>query len=512
MRKLLTLSFLLCLLSITQAQTYYYPSEIPDPKTFGDGFVSDPDDFLTSEEEDELNAIASEIRDRKGFEVAIVIVSSINDQEALPFATDLGNLWGVGKGDRGIVILAAISDRNLAIATGYQTEQYIPDLVTQQIQQEEIIPYFKTEQYGKGLIFGLDVIKSTVLEESIPDYVAEAQEESRIKLIWEYIAMALGLGMVVLSIVVSPKSKTIVTNAVIIIGSIIIGFIAYFVFLKGDKTIDFVRDAAVIISFIGITINTYLVLKKETEQVWPYALLVTFAIGTPISGLYLYGFTGIVFTYLAGAGFTFGIFLITYLITLMIKDPYQKYHTIKVFKLDVFSYIFPMPMFVVDMIVENLLDKWRNTIRFSKKTGLEMRKLSETEDDKYLKSGQVSEEKVKSVDYDVWITDEQDDILILSYTTWFSGYSSCSKCRFKTWYLVYDKTITAATYSSSGTGETKKACAHCGHQTITRYTIPRKERSSSSGSSGSSYSSGSSGGGGSWGGGSFGGGGSSSSW
>jgi uncharacterized protein len=159
------------------------------------------------------------------------------------------------------------------------------------------------------------------------------------------------------------------------------------------------------------------------------------------------------------------------------------------------------------------LEKWRNQVRFSKKTGLEMRKLSETDDDKYLEKGQVTEEQVKSVDYDVWITDEPDDIEILSYKTWFSKYSSCSACGYRTWYLVYDKTISAATYSSSGSGERKKACAHCKHQDITRYTIPQLQRSSSSG--GSSYSSGggySGGGGGSWGGGSSGGGGSSSSW
>lgn len=155
-------------------------------------------------------------------------------------------------------------------------------------------------------------------------------------------------------------------------------------------------------------------------------------------------------------------------------------------------------MYIVKLVVDQLLENWRNQVRFSKKTGLEMRKLCEVEDDDFLKATQVSEEQVKSVDYDVWISDEPDDVLILKYVTWFSGYSNCSKCKAKTWYLVYDRTITAATYSSSGTGERKKACAHCKHQEISRYTIAQLQKSSSSG--------------GSWGGGRSGGGGSSSRW
>lgn len=509
--KYILLPILILFTYLGTSQIYYSTEDIPDPKLDGDGFVSDPDNFISEGDEAVLNNMITNIRDTKGFEVAVVVVNSINYQEPLPFATDLGNLWGVGKGDRGIVILAAISDRNMAIATGYDAEQYFPDLVTQQIQQEEIIPYFKLENYGKGLIAGVEVIEAIALDENVPDYVEEAKRDHEAKLTWEYISISLGLLLVILTIIVSPKSKTILTNLTIIGAAIAVSTIAYFWLLRQTHTASVIRDGSVILSFIAITINAFITLKNETEKVWPFVILVTFAVGTPLAGLYLYDYKAIVFIYLAGAAIMFGIFMITYIITLIINDPYRKYHALKVFKLDVFAYIFPFPMFITDMIVENLLESWRNRVRYSKKTGLEMRKLSEIDDNKHLQKGQIKEEQVKSVDYDVWVTDEADDILILKYTSWFSKYSTCEKCKYKTWYLVYDKTISSATYSSSGTGEKKKACAHCAHQSITRYTIPKLSPPSSSSSSSGGWSSSSSSGG-SWGGGSFGGGGSSSSW
>ncbi len=517
MKRVLTLVLFLTVITNSFAQVYYSPSDIPNPKDHGDGFVSDPDDFLLPDEEAKLDTIITRLRDEKGFEIAVIIVNSIGEKAPHPFATDLGNLWEVGKGDRGIIILAAIQDRNMAIATGYETEQYIPALLTQEIQVEELKPYFKLEQYGKGLIAAVEVIEAIVMEDNVPEYVERTQEKQKNLIIWEYISMAVAGILILLTIILSPTLKTVLTNLIIVAAAIAVALIAYFVFLKESYTADIIRDGAVILGFIGITVNAFIVAKNETDKIWPYGILITCVVGVPLYGLHLYGYHAIVFFYLIGAGVIFGAFLFTYTLTLFIKDPYNKFHTLKVFKLDVFAYVFPFPMFITDLFVENLLESWRNRVRFSKKTGLEMRKLSEKDDDEFLKKGQVSEEKVKSVDYDVWITDEPGDILILKYTTWFSKYSTCSRCKFKTWYLVYDKTISSATYSSSGTGEKKKACANCGHQSITRYTIPRKTRSSSSSSGGGSFSSSGGGsfggsGGGSFGGGSFGGGGSSSSW
>jgi len=208
------------------------------------------------------------------------------------------------------------------------------------------------------------------------------------------------------------------------------------------------------------------------------------------------------------------ISLVFFLISFLIKDLHKRYHFLKFFTLLFFPIVFPVPFLVLFFLYRWMMNRWRDTERFSEKTGTFMFKLDEESDDEYLKKGQVTEEVIKSIDYDVWITDDKSDILILAYKRWISKYRKCPSCSHKTYYKEYDRTITPATYSSSGTGERKYSCKNCGHSKVSRYTIPRKTKSSSSSSSGgySSGSSYSSGGGSSWGGGSSGGGGGGSSW
>jgi uncharacterized protein len=211
------------------------------------------------------------------------------------------------------------------------------------------------------------------------------------------------------------------------------------------------------------------------------------------------------------------IYIILFCITIFQKDFFDRYRTMRIFKLWIWFILFPIPFAGLYFLTKNLMDKWRNAPRISAKTGKVMHKLSEQEDDKHLQKGQVTEEQIKSIDYDVWVSDEPDDILILGYKRWFSKYSGCPKCKYKTYYKEYDRVLQAATYSSSGRGERKYKCMNCGHSKIETYTIPRKTKSSSSGYKGSysssSYGSSSSfGGTRSWGGGSSGGGGAGSSW
>lgn len=213
-----------------------------------------------------------------------------------------------------------------------------------------------------------------------------------------------------------------------------------------------------------------------------------------------------------------GIYLILLIISFFIKNLHKRYHVLKFFTILIIPILFPIPFLILYFLNKHLMNKWRDTERISEKTGLYMYKLDEQSDDEHLKSGQITEETIKSIDYDVWVTPEKDDVLILAYKKWFSKYRKCPKCSHKTYYKEYDRTISAATYSSSGTGERKYSCKSCGHSKVTRYTIPRKQKSSSSSSGGYSSSSGgyssssSSSGGSSWGGGSSGGGGGGSSW
>jgi len=186
------------------------------------------------------------------------------------------------------------------------------------------------------------------------------------------------------------------------------------------------------------------------------------------------------------------------------EDLYDKYRHIRYAKLLIFVFLFPIPYLVLYFVLKGVLHRLRNQRRFSKANGLPMHKLTESEDDTYLEKGQVTEEILGSVDYDVWVTDDGSDVLVLSYAKWFTKYGACPECKFRTYHKASTTVLQHATYSSSGSMEVIHECKNCNYQKRNIVVIPMKTRSSSGGGSG--------GGGGSWGGGSSGGGGAGASW
>ncbi len=146
-----------------------------------------------------------------------------------------------------------------------------------------------------------------------------------------------------------------------------------------------------------------------------------------------------------------------------------------------------------------LIRRWqRNRPRRCPHDGSKMERIDEDWDDQHLQPGQITEEKLKSVDYDVWQCMRCDHQTIEAYKGWFSRYSACRSCGNKT--VESDTTVLEyATTSSTGLKRIDYSCLHCKDHWSLRKTIPRKSSSSSS-SGGSSGGGSSSGGGasGSW--------------
>ena len=135
-----------------------------------------------------------------------------------------------------------------------------------------------------------------------------------------------------------------------------------------------------------------------------------------------------------------------------------------------------------------------------------MRLLSETEDDAMLTREEGLEERLGSVDYDVWVCRQCEQRLVIPYRKWFSKYGECPKCHRRTCETA-TVTLRAATTVSAGERAIYRECQSCGFKDSRREIIPRVVVTSSSGGSGSSGGGGGGGSGSSFGGGSAGGGG-----
>jgi uncharacterized protein len=118
---------------------------------------------------DEVNALEQKLvrfDDSTSTQIVVVIVNDLGGRDETDFADRLGEKWGVGqKGkNNGIVILikptGGQGQRKARISVGYGLEGVIPDATAHRIVDNEMIPYFKKNQFYQGINAAVDVLIS----------------------------------------------------------------------------------------------------------------------------------------------------------------------------------------------------------------------------------------------------------------------------------------------------------------------------------------------------------------
>lgn len=149
--------------------------------------------------------------------------------------------------------------------------------------------------------------------------------------------------------------------------------------------------------------------------------------------------------------------------------------------------------------------------------GHRMERLDEENDNKYLTPSQDLEERLDSVDYDVWLCPDCGETDILPYVNSHKNYSVCKKCGARAAFLESDRVTQRPTTRHEGAGIRTYHCLNCNQRYTRAYRIPRTEATAAAPiiiGGGSGFGGGGGGGfsGGSFGGGMTGGGGASGGW
>jgi uncharacterized protein len=120
--------------------------------------------FLSQQEEKQLEQQLQNFSLETSNQICIVIVDDLNGLDDASFAVEILNKWGVGQKDKnnGVVILVKPTgnsgERRLFISVGYGLEGAITDIQTKRIRENEIVPYFKQQQFYQGLEAGCQAL------------------------------------------------------------------------------------------------------------------------------------------------------------------------------------------------------------------------------------------------------------------------------------------------------------------------------------------------------------------
>ena len=148
--------FLLVLLILTQLGFAQDFPPVPNPPRLVNDFTG----TLSSQEVQQLEQKLVAYNDSTSTQIAIVMMRSVGEYDIADYSFRLAEKWGIGgaKNDNGILILAAMDDRKVFIATGYGLEGAVPDALAKRIVTSLIVPNFKMEAYYDGLDKATDMI------------------------------------------------------------------------------------------------------------------------------------------------------------------------------------------------------------------------------------------------------------------------------------------------------------------------------------------------------------------
>ncbi len=131
------------------------------------GFVNDFAHVLDAGTARGLEALIGELRAKTGSEIAVVTVASTQPLTAFDYAMRVAEQWKPGaKGkDNGVVLLVAVQDRELFIATGYGIEGALPDGLVGQIRDQVIVPRFRAGDMPGGIRAGAEALAEQIARE-----------------------------------------------------------------------------------------------------------------------------------------------------------------------------------------------------------------------------------------------------------------------------------------------------------------------------------------------------------
>jgi uncharacterized protein len=163
------------------------------------GWVNDVAQVLDAPTYSKLNTLLAEVNQKTTAEIAVVVVETTAPATPKQYATALFNQWGVGrrKADNGVMIVLALSDRRVEIETGYGVEDILPDGKVGEIIRTFMVPYFKRQQWGEGLLAGSQQIARILQHDyqapSVPPGAAPSDGSSHVGVV---VTLAILLGIV----------------------------------------------------------------------------------------------------------------------------------------------------------------------------------------------------------------------------------------------------------------------------------------------------------------------------
>ena len=99
-----------------------------------------------------------------GPQLQVLVVPKLEDETIETYAIKVVDAWKLGAEgkDDGVLLLVATEDRKVRIEVGRGLEGDLPDVLVGRIIRAGIVPFFKQNQIGAGVLVGLNLIAESI--------------------------------------------------------------------------------------------------------------------------------------------------------------------------------------------------------------------------------------------------------------------------------------------------------------------------------------------------------------
>ena len=149
--------------------TYWNADNIPIPYLQDSTqYVSNPDHVLTPQTVERMNVTLQKLNLELGIQSVTIVVNHIENDDPFRMAQDVGNRYGVGHGDRGLVVVVAYEDHAVTIAPGRSLEADLTDAECHRLQQRYVVPAMRQNMPDSAMIYLTEALYSTLQKKALP--------------------------------------------------------------------------------------------------------------------------------------------------------------------------------------------------------------------------------------------------------------------------------------------------------------------------------------------------------
>lgn len=173
MQFLATLIFCLGWVSATQAKDFETP--------WLSGPVVDEVGLLEPQHQQQLNALLLQIKENSGPQVQIFITKSLQGLPIEKASIDIVDQWKIGDATRddGLLFLIAPTERKVRIEVGQGLEGAVPDIYTKRINDDIVVPFFRSGQMSEGVYRGTLALVGLLNKEGLVQLQELSHPQSR---------------------------------------------------------------------------------------------------------------------------------------------------------------------------------------------------------------------------------------------------------------------------------------------------------------------------------------------